>query len=130
MARLYNVAVASLAIRAPVKWTDNLISQHAIPDVHRIARGVARGISWSALVRIALVRALHIRLGCAIHQSVSLAAELLASSDGSTSPDGGITLAFDRQAFERVLQSRLAEALEVAPRPRRGRPPSRLARAG
>ena len=130
MARLYNVAVASLAIRAPIKWTDNLLSQHPIPDVHRIARGVARGISWSALVRIALVRELHVRLGCAIQQSVSLATELLASPDSSISPDGSIILAFDRQAFEQALQSRLAEALEVAPRPRRGRPPSKPARAG
>jgi hypothetical protein len=130
MARLYNVAVASLAIRAPVKWTDNLLSQHTIPDVHKIARGVARGISWSALVRIALVRELHVRLGCAIHQAVSLATELLASPDGSTSPQGCITLVVDRPAFERELQSRLAEALEMAPRPRRGRPPSRTVRAG
>jgi hypothetical protein len=128
MARLYSVAVASLAIRAPVKWTDNLLSQHAIPDIHRMTRGVARGISWSALVRIALVRELHVRLGCAIHQAVSLATELLTSSDGSTSPDGYITLGFDRPAFEQALQLRLVEALEMAPRPRRGRPPSRPAR--
>jgi hypothetical protein len=130
MARLYSVAVASLAIRAPVKWTDNLLSQHAIPDIHRMTRGVARGISWSALVRIALVRELHVRLGCAIHQSVSLATELLTSSDGSTTPGGYITLGFDRPAFERALQFRLVEALEMAPRPRRGRPPSRPARLG
>jgi hypothetical protein len=128
MARLYDIAVASLAIRAPVKWTDNLLSQHTIPDVHRIARGVARGISWSALVQIALVRELHVRLGCAVHQAVSLATDLLASPDGSASSADYVTLLVDRPAFERALQLRLADALEMAPRPRRGRPPSRPAR--
>jgi hypothetical protein len=129
MARLYSVAVASLAIEAPVKWTDNLLSQHPVPDVPRIARGVARGISWSALVRIALVRELHVRLGCSVHQALELAAELLASPTSSISLEGAITLLFDRQSFERILQSRLAEALEAAPRPRRGRPTARAARA-
>jgi hypothetical protein len=129
MARLYSVAAASLAIGAPVKWTDNLLSQHAIPDIHRITRGVARGISWSALVRIALVRELHVRLGCSVHQALVLATQVLASPTSSVSFDGAITLGFDRQAFERLLQSRLAEALEIAPRPRRGRPPARAVRA-
>jgi hypothetical protein len=129
MARLYSIAVASLAIGAPLKWTDNLLSQHTIPDVHQVTRGVARGISWAALVRIALVRELHVRLGCAVHQAVSHAAELLASPNGSTSPGGWITIEFHRDAFERALHTRLAEALEMAPRPRRGRPPGRQAPA-
>jgi hypothetical protein len=130
MPRLYSLAVASLAIRAPVKWTDNLLSQHPIPEVHRVTRGVARGITWSALVRLALVRALHMGLGCAVHRAVALSSDLLASPSGSAWREGGITLDFDRPAFERALQSRLAEALEMAPRPRRGRPPARPRHAG
>jgi hypothetical protein len=94
-----------------------------------MTRGVARGISWSALVRIALVRDLHDRLGCSVRQALELATQLLASPTNSIPLEGAVTLGFDRQSFERILQSRLAEALEAAPRPRRGRPPSRAGRA-
>jgi hypothetical protein len=73
---------------------------------------------------------LHVQLGCAVHRAVAIADELLTAPTREISLDDAITLRFDRQAFERMLQSRLAEALEMAPRPRRGRPPARAARAG
>jgi hypothetical protein len=39
-----------------------------------------------------------------------------------------LTLGFERNGFERALHARLADALESAPRPRRGRPPRREGR--
>jgi hypothetical protein len=39
---------------------------------------------------------------------------------------GRLTIAVDRVALERELQTRLADVLESAPRPRRGRPARRL----
>ena len=43
--RSYDVAVASLAIDATSKWTDNILSQHAVLGVISARRGVARRIS-------------------------------------------------------------------------------------
>ena len=120
--RLYSIAVVSLAIGAPTKWTDNLIAHHKIPDVRSRARGVARGVSWNALVRIALIRELHLGLGCGVREAVSFADLLLWAPAGTTSAGRWVTVTLGRAAFEQELQRRLADALESAPRPRRGRP--------
>lgn len=125
--RLYSVAVASLALGAPLKWTDNLIAHHGIPDVRSRARGVARGVSWAGLVRIALIRELHLALGCGVRDAVALAERLLHAPDGPVPVGHWTTLGFDRSALEDELRRKLAEVLESAPRPRRGRPAGRIA---
>ena len=122
--RLYSVAVASLAIDAPLKWTDNLLSQHDIPEVAHHDRGVARGVSWNALVRLGLIRVLNQELGCGVRDAVALSA-VLVEGQGAFEAAGFLSLTFDRPALENVLGSRLREALESAPRPRRGRPARR-----
>jgi hypothetical protein len=127
--RLYSVAVAALAVDAPLKWTDNLIAQHDIPDVRSTARGVPRGVSWIGLVRIALIRELHLALGCGGRDAVALSARLLDARDGVVTVGRSTTLGFDRRVLEVDLQRRLAEALESAPRPRRGRPARRIVAA-
>lgn len=127
--RMYSVAVTSLAIDAPLKWTDNLIAHHAIPDVRSRARGVPRAVSWAALVRMALIRELHMALGCGVREAVALAERLLGAEGGVVMAGRWSTVGFDRRALEDDLQRRLAEALESAPRPRRGRPARRIAAA-
>ena len=120
--RLYSVAVASVAINAPQKWTDNLIAHHTLGGVHSRARGVARGISWPALLHIALTRELHTRFGCSVRDAVSFVAALLTSPDGLMEAGDHLALTFEREQFERDLHRHLVDALESAPRPRRGRP--------
>jgi hypothetical protein len=124
--RLYSVALTALAIDAPQKWTDNLIAHHDIPDVRSRSRGVARGVSWPGLVRIALIRDLHVALGCGVREAVALSDVLLRAPSGRTGIGRWSTLGFERSALEQDLQRRLAEALESAPRPRRGRPARRV----
>lgn len=121
--RSYTVAVASLVIEAPVKWTDNLISQHSLPEVVSQCRGVARRISHPALVRLALIRQLHIGLGIGVAGAVQIAASLLDPDGAAALGSGAIRLTFDHRALEGEIQARLAEVLESAPTPRRGRPP-------
>lgn len=127
--RLYSVAVASLAINAPTKWIDNLIAHHEIQDVRSRTRGVARGVSWAGLVRIALIRELHVALGCGVREAVALSDHLLRAPTGQMMVGRWSTLGFERRALEEALQRRLAEALESAPRPRRGRPVRRAVAA-
>ena len=123
--RLYSVAVASVAIDAPEKWTDNLLAHHELEGIHSRARGVARGIYWPALVHVALVRELHTRIGCSVRDAVALADAILTSPGNLIEAGPHVTLNFGRERFERDLHRRLADALESAPRPRRGRPRKR-----
>lgn len=124
--RSYDIAVASLAIDAPTKWTDNLLSQHTIPNVLSAHRGIARRITHQALVRIALVRQLHVRLGVSVADAVRLAEFLLDSRPIGVHVSGQLTLTVDLEELERQLDNRLADALESAPAIRRGRPPGKV----
>ena len=123
--RSYDVAAASLTIDAPTKWTDNLLSQHPLPDVISANRGVARRISRSGLLRIAIIRILNIELGVSLSVAVQLASKLIESGCGEVSVGDSLRLAVDRAAIERRIDLRLQEVLESAPTPRRGRPPGR-----
>ena len=81
-------------------------------------------MSWTGLVRIAVIRALHLELGCGVREAVALSDSLLRSGSGSVAL-GRVSVAFDREALERDLRQGLGDALESAPRPRRGRPARR-----
>jgi hypothetical protein len=123
--RSYDVAIASLAIHATNKWTDNLLTQQTIPDVISARRGIARRITHAALIRIALIRQLHTHLGVSVADSVRIAAHLLESEAPGVYESEQFTLTVDIQKLERDLDERLANVLESAPAPRRGRPPNR-----
>lgn len=123
--RSYSVAVSSLAIGAPHKWLDNLLSHFPLPDVGSERRGIARRIPHSALLRLALTRELHLELGLGVRDALALARELLASSEGAVSRGGHLRVTCDRRALEQSVANRLRDALESAPAPRRGRPPER-----
>ena len=118
--RTYDIAVASLAIDAPLKWTDNLLSQHSIPDIVVERRGVTRKIPHLALLRLALIRELNTALNLGVRDAVSIAARLWAHE--GEQQIGVLRLSFDRAELVRTVERRLREALESAPAPRRGRP--------
>lgn len=123
--RSYSVAVSSLAIAAPIKWLDNLLSHFPVPGVGAERRGVARRIPHSALLLLALTRELHLELGIGVRDALALAAHLLAADDGAVSRGGHLRVTCNRPALERSLSDRLRDALESAPAPRRGRPVGR-----
>ena len=120
--RSYDIAVASLAIDAPSKWTDNLLSQHSIPDVVSARRGVTRRITHPALIRIALIRQLHASIGVSVADAVRIADNLLRPDTPAVYRGGQVSVQVNFKELERVLDYRLAVALESAPSPRRGRP--------
>ena len=125
--RYYDVAMTSLAIDAPLKWIDNLLSQYQVTDVIAARRGVARRVPHSALVRLALARELHVGVGLSVRDALELAEQLLGG-DGTGSAEvrrASVRISCDRVALERSLERRLRDALESAPSPRRGRPPTR-----
>lgn len=124
--RSYTVAIASLAIDAPRKWTDNLISSHAVPGIRSAKRGVARRVSHPALIRLAIIRQLHAELRLGVADALTFTDQLLDSSDSpNVFTRGHIQVSIDRPALERAIETSLRDALESAPAPRRGRPPRR-----
>ena len=123
--RSYDLTIASLAIDAPLKWADNVLSQHHLPGVASPGRGLARRISHPVLLLLALTRELHLTLGLGVRDAVALGRQLLSDESSGDVRRGPVHVALDRAALERMVESRLREALESAPRPRRGRPPRR-----
>lgn len=127
--RSYDVAIASLVIDAPTKWTDNILSQHTVPDVVSVTKGVARRISHAGLLRLAVTRELHATVGLSVANALSAAGRLLEPANAGVIAIGHVSVSIDLSALENRVQERLVQALESAPRPRRGRPP-RLRRQG
>ena len=123
--RSYGVAVASLVINAPLKWTDNTLSQHGVTGVISARRGIARRITFPALLRLAIIRQLHTGLGVSVANGVRLANQLLDSDTVGVHRSGQLRLAVDLVELGRELDLRLEEVLESAPSPKRGRPPRR-----
>jgi hypothetical protein len=126
--RYYDVAMASLAITAPIKWTDNLLSHHVLPGVTARRRGVARRISRDALIVLALTRELHISLDMSVRAAVAAARAMLAPGGAGVLQSGHVRVTVDRASLEHAVDLRLRDALETAPVRRRGRPPLRVGR--
>ena len=125
--RLYDIAVAALAVGAPRKWTENVLSQHAIPDVISVRQGVARRISYQALIRLAIIRQLHTELGIGVAHAIHFADRLLDSGQSPVLATGQLTLSVDLVGLRTAVDERLAAALESFPSRRRGRPPGKSA---
>ncbi|CAN5148309.1 hypothetical protein BH09GEM1_BH09GEM1_22270 [soil metagenome] len=121
--RFYDIGISTLVIDAPRKWTDNILSQHTIPDVRSGRQGVARRISYPALIRLGIIRQLHTELGIGVADAIRLAAQLLDSGQETVLEAGQLRLRVDYDALRQLVDERLALALESAPSPKRGRPP-------
>ena len=117
--------MTALAIDAPLRWTDNVVTLHDIPGVSGSQRGIARRVAHQALLTLAVVRQLHVSLGMSVRDAVHMAPSLLADPPVGVPGSGQLCVTLDRSALERELERRLRAALESAPVPRRGRPPGR-----
>lgn len=121
--RHYHIDIARYAADAERKWIDNLLSHFDIDGVERVQRGSARRISTIGIYRIALVRKLVVELDTTVKSAVELSRALLHSEAPKAPVGGGLSLLFDRHAFETAVDARIAEAVESIVPTRRGRPP-------
>ena len=122
MARAYTVATAALALGISVKWLDNVLSHNRVLGVTQERQGISRRLTVEALLVLALVVLLIQELGLPTSKAITLA-EDLASNDGSYSAQQGLNLGLDLSSFRVQLLEKLENAVEIAPLPRRGRPP-------
>jgi hypothetical protein len=133
MARVYDIAVAALAIGVERKWLDNLTAQHTISGTEHVARGVARRLSMRSMLTAAVVRDLSRGLGVPVSRGVEAAGSLIGTdpSGESSAPATGsrlqigesMVLTVDLARIEREIERRLLEVMETMVPRRRGRPP-------
>lgn len=126
MARSYTVKAVALALGVPSKWTDNLLSRHALPGVERSRQGVERRVSDEGLLAIELARILNLELGVSLERAAAIARDMVnsrtASEMGFATPSG-LSLHFPVAEIEQRLRQRMMDALEATARVPRGRPP-------
>jgi hypothetical protein len=139
----YSTTIAAIALRVERKRLENLLGRCRIPGTSQGRQGRARRLSQSSLLAVAAVLRLQHVLGIPASRAVELIADGLLSEPGDRSaslaaaddppggPDGAagglhrgpFLLAADVNQLKRELADSLAEAMEMGPRPRRGRPP-------
>jgi hypothetical protein len=122
MPRAYTIATAALTLGVPTKWLDNTASHFRIEGVHRQRQGVARRFSLESLIALAISVVLTQELGIPLARALELAPGMMAS-DGQIAVGDRLVLSIDLAALRTELLRRLEHAVEVAPLPRRGRPP-------
>jgi len=122
MARAYTIATAALALGTSVKWLDNVLSHNRVLGVTQKRQGISRRLTVEALLVLALVVLLIQELGLPTSKAITLAEDLL-SNDGRYSAQQGLNLGLDLSSFRVQLLEKLENAVEIAPGPKRGRPP-------
>ena len=121
MPRAYTVATAALVLGVPIKWLNNVLSHFSLQGIVQERQGVARRITIEGMLQLYLVHSLSSELGTTIVVATQVAQKLAA--DGLVELSNGITIRAGRDALRAELVDRLEHAVEIAPVPRRGRPP-------
>jgi len=122
MARAYTIATAALTLEMPVKWLDNTLSHIKIRGVRQEKQGVARHITIDGLLILSIAALLTVELGISLSRAARMA-EMLANNNGLYTSPRGVGIQLDLEALRSKLLERLEHAVEVAPIPKRGRPP-------
>jgi hypothetical protein len=122
MARAYTIATAALTLEMPAKWLDNTLSHIKIPGVLQEKQGVARRITIDGLLILSIAALLINELGISLSRAIRMAATL-ARDNGLYTSTGGVAVQLDLEGLRFKLLERLEHAVEVAPIPKRGRPP-------
>ena len=116
--RAYTVAATAVTLNVPPKWVDNVLSHNHVTGVSRGRQGVARKLSYKAILNLEVALRLARALSTPLPQALEIAARLLKEGRG-------LALSMDLASIETDLAARLDHAVEVAPSPRRGRPATR-----
>ena len=123
--RAYTVAAAAVSLGISPKTLDNVLTRYDISGVSRTRQGVSRRLSARSVLMLDIALRLSRSAPMPLGASLKLSAVVLEHSHSSIELEKGITLVFDLRSLMSDLDVRLAEAVEVAPAPHRGRPPSR-----
>ena len=122
MARAYTIATAALTLGVKAKWLDNTLSHIKVPGVQQERQGVSRRITIDGMLILGLAALLIDELSIPIAAAIGIAEGLAGNGGEYTTPEGvGLRLNLEGLRFK--LLERLENAVEIAPLPKRGRPP-------
>jgi hypothetical protein len=122
MARAYTIGAAALALEVPTKWLDNALSHFTVVGVRQERQGVARRLSIEALQRLAVAEILSHEIDVPLARALKISDQIV-SGEGRFTSAGGLQITVDLTTLLASLLDRLERAVEIAPVPRRGRPP-------
>jgi hypothetical protein len=123
MARAYTIGTAALTLGTSVKWLDNVLSHHQILGLHTKRQGIARRLSIEVILTLAVVLLVIQDLGVPTPAAIRLA-ESLVRTGGRFRSHEGLSVELELTPLRENLLQRLEAAVETAPMPRRGRPPT------
>ena len=124
MSRAYTIATAALALGTSSKWLDNTLSHYRVSGVVQQKQGVARRLTIEGLLLLSVTLVLIGEFDATVPSAIDLAEKLVAADGVYVSPDG-FRIELNLHYFRNRLLERLEHAVEVAPLPRRGRPPKK-----
>lgn len=122
---LYNTATAASALDVSAKWLDNMLSHNDLDGVQSESQGVSRRLSLSSISALLLTKDLAANLDIGPAAALRLATRILAQPTGVLEFSPGFRISVDIGTIQAETFARLGRAVEVAPTPRRGRPPKR-----
>ncbi|HEU4748104.1 MAG TPA: hypothetical protein VFS56_06350 [Gemmatimonadaceae bacterium] len=122
MARAYTVGTIALTLGVPTRWVDNILSHHRVSGVVQKRQGVARKVAFEGLLQLSLSLSLIDELEIPAASALRVASSMLATGGRYDTPTG-ISISIDLDQVRTDLEGWLAQAVEIAPVPRRGRPP-------
>jgi hypothetical protein len=120
--RAYTIATAALALGVSGKWIDNVLSHNKVPGIRQERQGIARRLSVEGLLVLAVTTLLIDQLGLPTAKAIIVAEEIVKGSGRYLA--GELSIEIDLTMFQATLLEKLESAVEIAPIPRRGRPPA------
>lgn len=123
--RAYTVAAVAVTLKVPTKWIDNVLSHHNVPGVSQTRQGVSRRLTPQAVITLEIALQLLRWISLPMARALEIAHALAQSEDtpARLSLSSSVAIVVDVSAITAETSRRLAEAVEIAPRPKRGRPP-------
>jgi hypothetical protein len=122
---LYNTTTVAAALGVPPKWLDNLLSHNNIDGLQSESQGVARRLSFNTIMILTLAREIIDAITIPAPAALKLAARILDGHGNQLVISPSLSITIQVELLRSDVLGRLARAVEIAPTPRRGRPPKR-----
>ena len=122
--RAYTVAAVAVTLGVSRKWVDNALSHHTVRGVSQARQGITRKLTPESVTTLGIALRLVQTFSIPLDRALQLAEELIqvGGSSAEATLITGIALRVNVSAITAETMGRLAEAVEITPTPRRGRP--------
>ena len=122
----YTITAVAVTLGVTPKWLDNVLTRFQVHGVVQSRQGISRRLGHQAVITLHLANELIRTLGMPLGEAISLA-ERAGSTEGTAQLPlfSSASITIDLAGLSREVSQRLAQAVEVTPVPKRGRPPGK-----